>query len=239
MVTRDFSQRSTQTELMDTESISFAEFHDCLRQLETINILTLAYRPTLQWFKRMLADPKSEQLMTVLDIGCGSGDMLRRIQKWMQTRNFTFELVGIDLNPWSKQSAELVTPKDVPIRFETSNLFALDPALRADFIISSLFAHHLTDNELIHFLQWMDAHTMRGWFINDLHRHWLPFYFIKWVVRLLSRNRLIIHDAPISVARAFTASDWRYFLMKADIPKEQTRVEWFFPFRYGISCRKA
>src|SRR5208282_3918093 len=43
----DLSQRSTRPELMDTESVSFAEFHDCLRTLSIINTFTLAYRPTL------------------------------------------------------------------------------------------------------------------------------------------------------------------------------------------------
>lgn len=53
MTGQDFSRRSTQAELMDTETVSFQEFHQCLRQLEFINICTLAYRPTLQWLKRM------------------------------------------------------------------------------------------------------------------------------------------------------------------------------------------
>jgi hypothetical protein len=44
----DLSQRSTRLELMDTESVSLAEFHDCLRTLRIINTFTLAYRPTLR-----------------------------------------------------------------------------------------------------------------------------------------------------------------------------------------------
>jgi len=27
----------------------------------------------------------------------------------------------------------------------------------------------------------MDSHARSGWFINDLHRHPLPYYFIKTV----------------------------------------------------------
>ena len=137
---------------MDTESVSFAEFHDCLRTLRIINNFTLAYRPTLGWFKRIMASVGSAQSISVIDFGCGGGDMLRRIWKWARGRHLDLELIGIDLNPWSKESAEQVTPKNAPIRFETADVYSLDSSRQADFIISSLFAHHLTDGELIRFI---------------------------------------------------------------------------------------
>jgi len=235
----DLSQRSTDSELMDTESVSFAEFHDCLRTLSIINTFSLAYRPTLRWFEQMMAGAGSERSISVIDVGCGGGDMLRQIWKWAKGRHFDLELIGIDVNPWSKKSAEQLTPKNAPIRFETANVFSLDSNLRADFIISSLFAHHLTDDELVRFIRWMDGHATRGWFINDLHRHPLPRFLLKYALRLFFKNRMIRHDGPVSVARAFTASEWRHFLKEAGIPAERTRIEWFFPFRYGVSCRKA
>jgi SAM-dependent methyltransferase len=234
----DLSQRSARPELMDTESVSFEEFHECLHTLRIINTFTLAYRPTLRWFERMTAGAGSEQSLSVLDVGCGGGDMLRRIWRWARKRHFDLELIGIDLNPWSKESAEHVTPKDAPIRFETANVFSLDPSRRADFIVSSLFAHHLTDGELIRFIRWMDCHATRGWFINDLHRNPVPYLFIKYAGRLLISDRMNRHDGPVSVARAFTASEWRHLLEEAGIPPERTKIEWFFPFRYGVSCRK-
>jgi SAM-dependent methyltransferase len=234
----DLSQRSTQPELMDTEPVSFDEFHDCLHTLEIINTLTVAYRPTLRWFTRTAPPALPGAPITVLDIGCGGGDMLRKIWKWASKRSLAMELTGIDLNPWSKKSAEQLTPTGAPIHFETANLFLLDPNRRADFIVSSLFTHHLTNGELVRFIQWMDRHATRGWFINDLHRHPLPYFFIKYAVRLLFSNRLIRHDAPVSVARSFTASEWRRLLSEAGIPAQRTSVEWYFPFRYGVACRK-
>ena len=61
MTQQDFSRRSTATELMDTDPVSFKEFDDYLRDLERINVLTLAYRPTLLWLKRALAYFPAEQ----------------------------------------------------------------------------------------------------------------------------------------------------------------------------------
>lgn len=234
----DLSRRSTRPELMDTESVSFEEFHECLHTLTIINTLTLAYRPTLRWVEHMMAGAGSGQSLSVIDIGCGGGDMLRRIWKWARERHFDLELIGVDLNPWSKKSAEQLTPKDAPIRYEATNVFSLDSSRRAHFIVSSLFAHHLSDHELIRFIRWMDGHAIRGWFINDLHRHPVPYLFIKCAGPLLISNRMNRHDGPVSVARAFTASEWRHLLEEAGIPPERTKIEWFFPFRYGVSCRK-
>ena len=73
MTQQDFSRRSTATELMDTDPVSFKEFDDYLRDLERINVLTLAYRPTMLWLKRALADFPAGRPISVLDVGSGGG----------------------------------------------------------------------------------------------------------------------------------------------------------------------
>ncbi len=238
MANVDFSRRSTQSELMDTEDVGFALFHECLQQLETVNILSLAYRPTLHWLGQMLRAEAPAATVSVLDVGSGGGDMLRRIEKWMRRRKLNADLTGVDLNPLSKQSAEHVTPADMQIRYETSNIFSFDPSRQFDFIISCNFTHHLSEPELIRFIQWMDGHATRGWFINDLHRHWLPYYFIRTVFNALPFNRMMRSDGPISITRAFRAAEWRRILDDAGIPAARRSIQWFFPFRYVVACGK-
>ena len=165
--------------------------------------------------------------------------MLRKIWNWAHRRRRATTLTGVDLNPWSKKSAESVTPSHAPIQYETSDIFSFDPHRDADFIISSLFAHHLTDNQIVKFLRWMDAHATRGWFISDLHRHPLPFFLIRHATSLLGFGPMVKHDGPISVARAFTAADWRRLVREAGIPADRIRIDWFFPFRYCVAGRKA
>jgi SAM-dependent methyltransferase len=239
MMEQDFSCRSHQLEMMDGDAIGFEDFQNCLRGLEIVNVCTLAYRPTLHWLKKTLSDVNSRQPVSILDVGSGGGGMLRKIWKWAQGRGCETYLTGVDLNPWSKKSAESVTSPYAPIQYETADIFSFDPDRRADFIISSLFTHHLSDNEVVKFLQWMDRHATQGWFINDLHRHPLPFFFIRYAMRLLGAGPMVQHDGPISVARAFTAADWRRLVAEAGIPTERIRINWFFPFRYCVAGRNA
>ncbi|MGH8011183.1 MAG: methyltransferase domain-containing protein [Candidatus Binataceae bacterium] len=234
MTKRDFSQRSVEAELMDDTSVTFEEFRNCLRDLEIVNRCTLAQRPTLHWLKRASRAINSNDRLSILDVGSGGGGMLRRIANWARKNGRQVDLVGVDLNPWSKRSAEQLQPSDVPIRFETSDIFTFETGA-IDFIISSLFTHHLADSEVVRFLRWMDRRAVRGWFINDLHRHPLPSFVIKHATRLLRFDRMVQYDGPLSVARAFTARDWRRLLAAAGIPAERTRIAWYFPFRYCVA----
>jgi 2-polyprenyl-3-methyl-5-hydroxy-6-metoxy-1,4-benzoquinol methylase len=227
----NLAQRSREPELMDQGGISFEEFHHCLQSLETINALTLAYRPTLKWLRPWL---RAQQRLSILDAGSGGGDMLRRIEK--TARNKNLDLIGVDLNPWSKQSAQLASAHS-SVRYATADIFHFQPERDIDIIICSLFAHHLSDEQLIDFLRWMNARACKGWFINDLHRHPLPYHFIRLSTHLLSRNRLVRNDAAVSVARSFTKDDWRRLLQLAGIG-DRARIQWHFPFRLCIACEK-
>lgn len=226
----NFMQRSGQPELMDTETVSYEEFLQCLRELETINGWTWAYAPTLRWLNHI---GRKQAPRTILDVGSGGGDMLRRIVKHRAGYGPGTTLIGIDFNPWSKKAAQEVS-QGMHIHFETGDIFEFEPTRRVDVVISSLFAHHLSDEQLVEFLRWMEAHASVGWFINDLHRHWLAYYFIKAATRLLSRNRFIKHDAAVSVSRAFSRADWHRLLQAAGIPKHAVRIRWHFPFRYCV-----
>lgn len=233
---RDFSQRSGERELMDEENISYTEFHDCLQGLETINHLTLAYRPTLRWLRRWRA---ANVPLRILDAGSGGGDMLRQVAKYFAatgSEKQNLELIGVDLNPWSKKSAEQ-HPRSSAIEHHTANIFHFEPERNIDLVICSLFTHHLNDAQLVDFLRWIDRRAEKGWFINDLHRHAVPYYFIKAATALFSRNRLIRNDAAVSVARAFSVADWQSLLERAGIG-ERASIRWYFPFRLCIACDK-
>lgn len=228
-------ERSFEPELMDSTSISFNEFHHCLQNLEIINKLTLGYRPTLQWLRTILS-VMQHKTIHILDVGSGGGDMLRQIDKMAKQNNYNINFIGVDMNPWSKKSAEKMHPIST-IRYETSNIFTFDTKNSVEIIICALFTHHLNDEEIIKFLRWIDDKATVGWFINDLHRHFLPYYFIKMTTKIFNRNRLIRHDAPLSVARSFTFADWRRLLNKANV-KGKVQLKWFFPFRLCVSCQK-
>lgn len=232
----DFSERALIPELMDVEDVAFDDYRDCLRDLESVNRWTLAWRPTRSYLAR-LADTgriAPGRPVTILDIGCGYGDMLRRIDVWAARRGLTVELIGMDRDPRAARAAAEATPAGRPIRWVTGDCFASPLPDEIDLVVSSLFCHHLDDAELVRFLVWMEAAATLGWFVNDLHRHAVSYYgFVAWS-RLARWHRFVRHDGPASIRRAFVAADWRRYLRAAELPAGAVEIAWWMPFRLCV-----
>jgi SAM-dependent methyltransferase len=235
----DFTHRSRDTELMDTEPVEFEEFRACLFDLARVNQLTLAYRPTLAFFDRLLAH--AQQLgrpLEVVDVGSGYGDMLRQIDAWAARRGVAVSLTGVDLNPWSRKAAAEVTSADSKINWVTADAFEYVPRNGIDVVVSSLFTHHLPDPLVVRFLAWMEANARVGWFVNDLHRHALPYHFFRYFAKLAKFHRFVQHDGPVSIARAFAASDWKRLLGAAGSDPGSVEIQWWMPFRLTVGRLK-
>jgi SAM-dependent methyltransferase len=233
----DLTRRSTLSELMDSDDTDFETFRACLVDLAKVNRLTLAYRPTLR-FLEGLADSgrlPRDRAITVIDVGSGFGDMLRKIARWAARRRFKVDLIGVDRNPWSARAAEEATPQGQPDRFITADVFDYQPPSRTDIVISSLFTHHLEETSIIRFISWMEANATIGWFVNDLHRHPIPYHLFRVLSRALRAHHFVQHDGPVSIARAFNAGDWQHVLKAAGVALAEAKVVRRFPFRLCVA----
>ena len=222
------SQRSTQSERMDADCVDFADYSRCLRDLSQVNIVTLTHRPILSWLARNATGGFS-----VLDVACGRGDALRQIRR----RFPEAKLTGIDLNPWATRAAREATDASAQIDFINDDAFAYRPAQRFDFIITSQFTHHLTDEQVVTFLRWLQQNAARGWFISDLHRHAFAYYGFPILARLAFWHRFVREDGQISIARAFRRAEWVALLREAGIGDDRALVSWHIPFRLCVGTR--
>ena len=233
----DFSQRSRQAEIMDSGMDSFADFDRALRQIEAVNSATLGYRAVLRWLERQDMATTAGRPVTIIDAGCGRGALLRRIRAWGRKRRLDMRLIGIDNNPWARTSAEKASRDGAPIEYRTADILEIESTPSPDFVVCSHVMHHFGDGEIVRFLQWLDRHAARGWFISDLHRHPAPYFLAKSLLSVAPVGAMVRNDGPVSVLRAFTRGDWEKLLDAAEIPPRQRRIDWSFPFRYGISGR--
>ncbi len=229
----DFSRRSLELEWMDTEEVGAEDYARCLADLSVVNTVTLARAPTLAFMRRVARGLPAGSALRVLDVGFGQGDMLRRIARWGMRRGLALELEGVDLDPVSAVAAEAVTPPELGIRYRTGDVFD-EPAASVDVVISSLFTHHLTDEQILRFLAFMERTARRGWFINDLHRHPVAYYGFAALSRAAGWHRFVQHDGPLSVARSFRRADWERLLVSAGLERV-ARVRWRMPFRICVS----
>jgi 2-polyprenyl-3-methyl-5-hydroxy-6-metoxy-1,4-benzoquinol methylase len=226
--------RSTADERMDTDCVDYDDYRRCLRDLARVNTVTMTHRPMLAWLARETAGLEG---FSLLDVACGHGDALRRIRRWANRRRLVADLHGVDLNPWATRAAHDATARAACIGYRTGDVFAIDAAEQSDFIVSSQFTHHLTDEQVVIFIRWMEAHARRGWFVGDLHRHWLPYYGfgpLAWAARW---HHFVLSDGRISIARAFVPDDWRRLVHAASLHAKDVVISWHFPFRLCVSRR--
>ncbi len=232
----DFSRRAELSELMD-EPCSLEVMRACLRDLSRVNRWFLAYRPTLNWLDS-LALTAREQPLHILDVGCGYGDTLRRIEQWATERNIPVQLTGCDLNSDTVSIAAESTPETSQIRWIASDIFVLQAEQPIDIVLSSLFTHHLTENEIIRFLCWMEANAQLGWFVNDLSRASMPYRLFKLFAKLANLHPFVQHDGPVSIARAFVTEDWRRMCTAAGLRASDIEIQGFAPARLCVARKK-
>ena len=221
------AERLDADELMDDPALDAATYHEVLDDLARVNGLTFAYRPTLSFLRRAVRGCSRFRL---LDVGFGDGDMLRRIARWAARRGLAAELTGIDLNPRSKATAEAKS-SPLPIRYLAGDYAAL-AGERYDCVISSLVAHHMSPEQLVAFLHFMEREAAAGWFINDLHRHRLAYEAWPLLASAMGWHRIVRLDGHTSIARSFRPAEWQALLSREGFGA--ARVRRWFPFRLCV-----
>ncbi len=226
----DPARRLLVPERMDTERVEPADLARCLADLERLSGLTLGYRPTLAWFARVTAALPAGSPLSVLDIACGGGDMLRAIWAKARGKGWRVRLLGVDTNPDTIAIARGRTPEEAPIDYIVGDALAL--SCDADLIINALFLHHLDTQDAVHLLRWMAGRARRGWLVNDLHRHALSYWGLRLGTPLLGMHRFVRADGPTSVARGWSAAELRALAAQAGLSDAVLR--WHLPFRWSL-----
>ncbi|GLR19983.1 methyltransferase domain-containing protein [Portibacter lacus] len=223
----DFTKRSFEKELLDAENIPFRDIEITLNELHFVNTWLGGYNATRYGLKKLLSGHKGK--IKIADVGCGGGHHLIEIAKWCRARNLEVELVGIDMKAECIQYAMEKTKAYDNIRYITSDYRLVDEQF--DVINSCLFTHHLNDDQLSGYIAWSRKNSTIGVVVNDLHRHFLAYYSIKYLTKWFSHSHLVKNDACLSVLRSFKAKEWKRF-------DPQSEVHWNWAFRYTTLLRK-
>jgi SAM-dependent methyltransferase len=214
---------------------TFADMRGCLRSIESVNRLTRAYHPTLNWLNHVYSVmPRQTHPVHIVDVGCGGGDMLRRISHWASELNLPVVLTGIDLNA---DAIRVARESTVPGTVTYINGRAQDykPPAGIDIVISSLLTHHLQDREIVDFLDWMESVARLGWFINDLHRQRIPYYGFRLLAGFSRWHPFVKNDGAVSILRSFRRDDWERLCRAAALPNDSYRIIEYRPARLCVA----
>jgi SAM-dependent methyltransferase len=231
----DLQRRGESLELMDDLSIGGGELVEALAQLRRINRLLGAAWPIVEGVARLWRAAGGPARLSILDVGAGSGDVNRRLLAWADRRGVQLELTLMDIHPDTCAVAAAYYQDEPRVRVSQGDVFQLTPR-QADIVTASLFVHHFPAGQLPEVFQAMLRAARLGVVVNDLHRHWLAWSFIRAATGLFSHNRMIRHDAPLSVWRGFQAADLE--ALRATPGLQLLTYAWRPLFRYLVVVPK-
>jgi SAM-dependent methyltransferase len=202
---------------------------DDLRNLRVINRYLGGYRNVLRGLARLVNEQRLDRF-TLLDLGTGSGDIPAVIARWARRQQIAARISGLE-----REAATVEEAVDQTRSFPEITILRGDataPPFGAgsfDFVLTSQLLHHFKDEQIIALLRTWARLARRGIIVSDLVRHPVAYHGIRLLTKGFTRNVMTRTDAPLSVQRACTISEWRELLRRADVGR--LRVRWMFPFR--------
>jgi ubiquinone/menaquinone biosynthesis C-methylase UbiE len=222
--------RSSEKEMMDFPRQPKELLTDNLRNLRIINRYLGCYRTVLRGLARLVNEQKLDRF-TLLDVGTGSGDIPTVIARWARRQQIAAQISGLEREASTVEEAVDQTRRSFA-KITIVRGDATAPPFGAgsfDFVLASQLLHHFTDEQIIALLRAWARLARRGIIVSDLVRHPVAYHGIRLLTKGFTRNTMTRTDAPLSVQRACTISEWRELFRRADVGR--LRVQWMFPFR--------
>jgi ubiquinone/menaquinone biosynthesis C-methylase UbiE len=229
-----FGQRSYEPEHIDKGDYTPEEYEGCLAELRRVNrwlgdvsALRRAVIPDIE------RDGARE--FALLDVGAGTGELLREVALSARSRGARARLVGLELNGRAAVGMleeSRAFPEVASVRGDALRLPFADGAF--DYVICSLFTHHFRDDACVSVFKEMARVARKKIYCIDLHRHPVAYYFYTTVGRLILHNRLVREDGALSILRSFKPNELRRLGERAGL--KAVTVERRFPYRLVLSA---
>lgn len=218
---------------MDDFSLKGELLRDTLDKLGNINKWLGGNRVTLDGIIQLLKNQPKNKTYTIIDLGCGHGDILRQVAKYGRKHQYSFRLIGIDANQDAIAYATELSSEYPNISFKSIDIFSDQfETLNFDIALTTLFLHHFKEEEIIKLLKKLYANANIGLVINDLQRSKLAYGLFK-LLGLVITNQMIKQDGLTSILRAFKREELEEISQQLHL-KSQIRWKWAFRYQWLI-----
>lgn len=229
-------KRSPEKEIMDLEMRGYEETAEAYRFIRGVNRYLFGTRVILSHLREYSRRWDRGALIRILDVASGASDIPQAITLWAQKNGFRVQVTALDINPQAMAFAKSQTSGRPGILFVQGSVFNL-PFLPEsfDYVISSMFFHHLADEEAVCVLKIFDRFARRGILVNDLTRNLRAYLWIHLFARL-SKNEMIRNDAPLSVLRGYKKIEAEKLIQNSGLSYLRYHRHW--AHRFAIAGEK-
>jgi ubiquinone/menaquinone biosynthesis C-methylase UbiE len=191
---------------MDLPNQDPALVDECLNDLRRLNRFTGGISLTAFALTHLTRELAPGSGIEILDVATGGGDFPRAMAAWARRRGLRARILATDLSPEILGRAAAGAPSCIEFAVADARCLPFDDGA-FDVVTCSLFLHHLEPDDAITSLNEMRRVARRGVIVNDLVRSWVGYLGGLVVPRMMSRNPIFRHDAPLSVRRAYTKDE--------------------------------
>lgn len=232
----DTKYRSTASENMDDFSLEGQVLVDALDRLAQINRYLGGNGITLQGLKTLLKKNPSDKVISIIDMGCGNGDMLRRVAEFGLKNNLRLKLIGIDANEYTLNYARSLS-KGFTIDYYKMNITDDDfLELKADVFLCTLTLHHFKDEEILKVISRVNENAGIGIVVNDLQRSSLAYRLFQLICFVFQIDNMSRTDGLLSILRGFKRKDLVAYSKQLNLT---FTLQWRWAFRYQWIISKA
>lgn len=229
------THRTDDPEIMDDFALQGEILKDALDKIAKINQLLGGNKITLQALLHLL-DKVDDREITICDLGCGNGDMLRAIADYGLINDFKFRLFGIDANAFTIDYAKTLSLHYPNVCYNCENIFDEDFQKREyDIILCTLTLHHFKDDEIVDLLSKIYEKTRIGIIVNDLHRSAAAYKLFQALCYIFRLNSMSREDGLTSILRGFKKNDLINYSKKLNFQKYRIQWKWAFRYQWIIS----
>lgn len=221
---------------MDDFSLEGEELREALDKIASINQLLGGNKVTLDGVKQLLGAISLNETITIVDIGCGNGDMLRTLAQYAQKSGLVVELIGIDANRFTVNHAQQLSTAYENISFRCEDIFDTSfKEVKADLFLCTLTLHHFKNEGIEYLLPLFYRNSRLGIVINDLQRSGLAYRLFQLLCVVFRLNTMSREDGLISILRGFTKEELILFSNQMNFNKWSIRWRWAFRYQWIIS----
>tara|TARA_B100000795_G_scaffold138704_2_gene103662 strand:- start:13561 stop:14283 length:723 start_codon:yes stop_codon:yes gene_type:complete len=225
--------RSIEKEQLDNLQTSGTELTKTLEGLSIINRFLGNTNATFSAVKPILIS--SETSLTIIDLGCGGGDNLRKIARWCSQKNIRVRLIGIDGNLNILDYALDKNTSSLAVEYVQADILSNEFNLPyCDILISSHFVYHFTDSDLVQFLKKSKPRIKQHLIFSELERSHLAFSLFNAVSIFMPFTKMVRQDGKRAIERAFKKPELDSILIKAGFGNYRMTRKWAFRLLISI-----